>query len=577
MRYFLVLVVLALACSAVCGDIVNTKFLRSIDLTTQFARHTLTITAENKGSSSTSTYDLAIQNATNLAFIKVDTESGSPLEVTVGAAKDGYTIHTVKLAIDAGKTAVLKVQLVYSSSLKPFPKEIAMNEHQLVRYHSNAYFFSPYHTNSQRTTVKLSSSKIEGHSSTPTPTKVSGDTITFGSYSDIKPFSHSPLYVHYENHSPFITVTKMVKTYEVSHWGNLAVEQALDVRHDGATLKGHFSRLDFQRNPGASPSAVLQLTEILPAQASDVYYRDDIGNISTSSFSVSSKGLEFHLVPRFPLFGGWKNNWYTGYNLPLFPFLSIDSSSSTYRLNVSFVSDLGQLNVEDYTLKVILPEGATITNVKIPFSVERSETKHYTYLDTTGRPVLVLQKRNVAPEHNIPVVVEYHFSWMAKWFEPLLIATAFFILLSLVMVCARFQLSIKPVDNTKAFQKRSEIATNLKGIKARLDAELARMSAAAEKSSESTFRWNDRPVVLEELVRAANQATPLAAGESFAARVKEYVDAEVERVAYQGKVFAVKLSSGAKKVKEEKEKKLQEKLRSAEDTVQHFVEDWIAL
>lgn len=566
-----------MACSIAYGDIVNSKVLRNIDLTTQFARHTLTITAENKGASSTSTYDLAVQNATNLANIRAESETGSALEVTAGDAKTGYTTYTVKLAIAAGKAVTFKVFLTYVASLKPFPSEITMTQHQLVRYYDNVYFYSPYHTNNQRTTVKLATSRVEGHNESPA-NKVSGDTITYGSYSDIKPLTTASLWVHYENNAPFLTVTKMVKEYEVSHWGNLAVEQAVDIRHDGATLKGHFSRIDFQRNPGGSPSAVLQLTESLPKQAQDIYYRDDIGNISTSSFSVNSNKntLEFHIVPRFPLFGGWKNNWYTGYNLPLYPYLSYDSSSN-YRLNVSFASDLGQVFVEDYTVRIILPEGASITDVKVPFSVDRSETKHFTYLDTTGRPVLVLTKRNVVPEHNVAIIVEYHFSWITKWHEPLLIAAAFFVLLSLVMVYVRFQLSIKPVDNTKTFQKRTEVVNALKTVKAKIDAELSRQNTAAEKATETSFRWNARPSVLDDLIKAAGQATTIATGESFSSRVKDFVEAQIELFHYQGKVHALRFSSGAKKTKVEKEKKLQEKFRAASDTVQQFVEDWIAL
>lgn len=94
MKFILGLVVLALACSIAYGDIVNSKLLRNIDLTTQFARHTLTITAENKGASSINKYDLAVKNATNLANIKAETETGSALEVTAGAAdeKNGYVI-----------------------------------------------------------------------------------------------------------------------------------------------------------------------------------------------------------------------------------------------------------------------------------------------------------------------------------------------------------------------------------------------------------------------------------------------------------------------------------------------------
>jgi oligosaccharyltransferase complex subunit alpha (ribophorin I) len=142
--------------------------------------------------------------------------------------------------LDAGKAVSFRVSLVYFASLKPYPTEIPMNGRQLVRYYSNAYLYSPYATTNQRTTVKLASTHLEGHSEAPTPTKVSGDTITYGAYADIKPLSHASLWVHFENHAQFLTISKMAKEYEVSHWGNLAVEQALDVRHDGAHLKVFF-------------------------------------------------------------------------------------------------------------------------------------------------------------------------------------------------------------------------------------------------------------------------------------------------------------------------------------------------
>jgi oligosaccharyltransferase complex subunit alpha (ribophorin I) len=329
MNSFVGLVVLALAFTAAFGEVTNTKVLRSIDLTTQFARHSINITAENKGAT-TSTYLLAVQNATNVAFIRAESESGASLDVVVGDEdkKNGYTNYKVNIALDTGKTVNFRVFIVYFASLKPFPKEIPFNGRQFVRYYSNAYFYSPYQTNTQRTIVKLASTRVEGHSEIPAPNKVSGDTITYGAYADVKPFSHASLWVHFENHAQFLTITKMVKEYEVSHWGNLAVEQSIDIRHDGAALQGQFSRIDFQRNPGGSPAAVLQITEVIPPEAADVYYRDDIGNISTSTFTTSEKGLEFHVIPRFPLFGGWKNNWYTGYNLPLHQFLSTDSAST---------------------------------------------------------------------------------------------------------------------------------------------------------------------------------------------------------------------------------------------------------
>lgn len=79
--------------------------------------------------------------------------------------------------------------------------------------------------------------------------------------------------IHYENNSPFLTITKLLRVIEVSHWGNIAVEEYIDIRHTGAKLKGSFSRYDFQRMPNSGVASVKSFKTILPAAAADVYYR----------------------------------------------------------------------------------------------------------------------------------------------------------------------------------------------------------------------------------------------------------------------------------------------------------------
>jgi oligosaccharyltransferase complex subunit alpha (ribophorin I) len=56
------------------------------------------------------------------------------------------------------------------------------------------------------------------------------------------------LVVHYENNTPFLTVSRMTRVIEISHWGNIAVEETYDLVHSGAVLKGPFSRYDYQRS-----------------------------------------------------------------------------------------------------------------------------------------------------------------------------------------------------------------------------------------------------------------------------------------------------------------------------------------
>lgn len=90
MKLVLGLVVLALVLTAALAELSNTKVLRTVDLTTQFARHNLTVTAENKGAAATSTYQLAVQNATHLAYIRVESEAGAPLDVKLKESKSEY-------------------------------------------------------------------------------------------------------------------------------------------------------------------------------------------------------------------------------------------------------------------------------------------------------------------------------------------------------------------------------------------------------------------------------------------------------------------------------------------------------
>jgi oligosaccharyltransferase complex subunit alpha (ribophorin I) len=114
---------------------------------------------------------------------------------------------------------------------------------------------------------------------------------------------------------------------EVSHWGgNVAVEEDVDVEHMGARLKGPFSRHEYQRGQ-SGPSSVASYRTLLPAAASSVYYRDDIGNISTSQMRVMDDAVEVELRPRFPLFGGWKTKYKLGYDVPSYEYLYVDGTS----------------------------------------------------------------------------------------------------------------------------------------------------------------------------------------------------------------------------------------------------------
>lgn len=79
--------------------------------------------------------------------------------------------------------------------------------------------------------------------------------------------------------------------------------------HTGAQLRGDFSRLDYQRGPHTSPSSFRHITGLLPKHASDIYYRDVIGNVSTSHVRKTRDHTHVELEPRYPMFGGKRKRY----------------------------------------------------------------------------------------------------------------------------------------------------------------------------------------------------------------------------------------------------------------------------
>lgn len=71
--------------------------------------------------------------------------------------------------------------------------------------------------------------------------------------------------------------------------------------------QGEWSRLRYQQNPMRSGAAtVKELTAVLPRDAGQLYFRDEIGNVSTSIVRRLRDKTEVRLQPRFPLLGGWQ-------------------------------------------------------------------------------------------------------------------------------------------------------------------------------------------------------------------------------------------------------------------------------
>lgn len=117
-------------------------------------------------------------------------------------------------------------------------------------------------------------------------------------------------------------------------------------------------------NPNDGRNAIKSFQINLPRYIRGLYYYDFIGNISSSNAFRDHEKVAFSIEPRFPIFGGWKTDWNQGYNIPTKYHLFYDLlNPENYVLNFTFLHNFEEIIAENYTLKVILPEGAT--NIKV--------------------------------------------------------------------------------------------------------------------------------------------------------------------------------------------------------------------
>lgn len=429
---------------------------RIVDLSTQVAKILNKITIKNEGSSSVN----------SILFSTEETKSDPAyISALVGTPKTNLKIQEVKAqghsgkkfwkitldkALASGKTLNIEVNEFWTNKVKPYPEYISQKDKQLVRFHGNAYMYSPYKINKITTKVTLTTKKVEDYSKIK-PTNLVDNTITYGAYSNVAPFTQNPMVIHYENNAPFLLIKNLERTLEVSHWGNIAVEETIELLHIGAKLKGSFSRYEFQRESGRDQPSVQSFKMMLPAAAFDAYYRDDIGNISTSNMKMMKDAVELELRPRFPLFGGWQTRYVIGYNVPSYEYLF--NSGSDYLLKMRIIDHVfDDMVVEKCTTKIILPEGVDNINLKTPYPVERlTDSLHHTYLDTKGRTVIILRKENLIESHIQDFKLSYSFSRILMLQEPLLVSVALYALFLVVIAYVRFDFAIskKVEEKTK--------------------------------------------------------------------------------------------------------------------------------
>ena len=439
--------------SAEAPPLVNEEVRRTVDLSSHLAKVTAEVVLAHTGSDSSpraASFLVALEPEfeAQLAHLGVQVtgvdEEANSLEVQetkINGKSGRFFTAQLPVALDPGAEVSVVVEAVYTHAIQPYPIQITQSQKQFVVFEGNHYFYSPYPTKTQTMHVKLASPNVESYTKLGNPMRHE-NLLDYGPFNDIPAYSQDSFKVHSENNSPFLTVTSMTRVIEVSHWGNIAVEENVNLKHTGAVLKGSFSRYDYDKWIDSGISSIRSFKTILPASAQDVYYRDEIGSIYTRHLLILDDSVEMEMKPRFPLFGGWKTHYIIGYNLPSYEYLY--NLGDQYVLKMRLVDHVFDKQVIDsLTVKIILPEGARNIQVDSPYEISRAPDELcYTYLDTFGRPVIVAHKKNLVEQHIQDIVVHYTFSKVLMLQEPLLLVATFSILFFTVVIYVRLDLSI---------------------------------------------------------------------------------------------------------------------------------------
>ena len=267
---------------------------------------------------------------------------------------------------------------------------------------------------------------------------------------EIPPKIAKPLEIHYRNNNPLVVFNYAIKTFQVSHWGNIAITEEYQIENVGAKLIGEFGRIDYDESGRGGKNALKSIRAKLPMRSWGLWYRDEIGNVSTSNARREMNDVDLLLTPRFPILGGWKSNFDIGYNLPT-KFHVKTNNKGNYMVNLTFGMPYKNMLARNYTVKVILPESADNIKVKLPIDAQYhiNYDKDYGCLDLFGRKSVIITLNNMYDVYNTNFFITYDYKWTMLFVKPLILIIYFLILFTIMIVYSRANISLARKEEYK--------------------------------------------------------------------------------------------------------------------------------
>ena len=442
----LILLFLPIIISFSVEDFVIEEVKRNIDLKLNIISVENRIKLKKTTFEDTFRYLVPKNNTHSLIRITAEANKRKKLEINKISDDNDYDYYDILLQ---GSTEII-VKEDYFEKLLFKPKNIYIKESQLELYLDTINLVSAYPVKTTTTTVVLPRENTKLIKYTKTNSNKSGDKIIYALTEEIQPFIAKKLYIHYENNKPLTVFNYATKTFQVSHWGNIAVTEEYQIENIGAKLIGEFGRIDYDNGITGGRNALLSIRAKLPMRSWGLWYRDEIGNVSSSNARREMNDVDLVLTPRFPILGGWKSNYDIGYNLPT-KFHVTTNNKGNYMVNLTFGMPYENMLSRNYTVKVILPESADNIKVKLPIETPYhiSYDKEYGCLDLFGRKSIIITLNNMYDVYNTNIFITYDYQWIMLFVKPIILVVYFLILFAIMIIYSRANISLSRKEEIK--------------------------------------------------------------------------------------------------------------------------------
>lgn len=415
-----VLLTICLSALTVLADLQNVAVERLVDITKAYPKITAAIEVLNADDTPQNvyTYLLPKHEFENLAVFSAKDAVRNELEFKVSSGEytevRGHEFREVYISlpepIHKDEKYKLKVYIALSEGNVPYPKTGKQSDAQQVLFETYKHVVSKYATSSEKLRVRVASTAVTELVSGADYTPNEKNLLAFDSV-DVEPLNTEMVKLLYNYPMPIPQILNLNRTVTVSHILNkLRFDESYDLYNAGTKLVGEFSHLDMTRNPrlGLNAAAIQRMILPLPANHTDEYFIDLVGNVSTSHLTKEILDLR----PRFPLLGGWHYNFTAGFSVPLPDFLR--ENRGNLILKVPVVGAPENIAVKHLENRIVLPRGA--------YNVEAYDDlgSHVTVLnqnvglfDWRSSPVVKVTIDNVVNDHrDTHIFVTYKYSFL---------------------------------------------------------------------------------------------------------------------------------------------------------------------